>query len=167
MSTASHLENMQNLVLHLFCPIYLYCSVFPIKLSVPAADIGFAVIILFYIKKKKSWNENVTQSYYCNLPLPFLHGSFVCELVFQKGSKVISWFIAFILAPLMSKSYCFLIHETRNSHIYYFHFLILRVYQVQGIENNHIKKLYFCTQGKYKSFVRQKIKKIYICRLMR
>lgn len=52
MSTASHLENMQNLILHLFCPIYLYCSVFPIKLSVPAADVGFAVIILFYIKKK-------------------------------------------------------------------------------------------------------------------
>lgn len=79
--------------------------------------------------------------------------------LFRKGSKVISWFIAFILAPLMSKSYCFLIHETRNSHIYYFHFLILHVYQVQGIENNHIKKLYFCTQGKYESFVRQKIKK--------
>lgn len=79
--------------------------------------------------------------------------------LFRKGSKVISWFIAFILAPLMSKSYCFLIHETRNSHIYYFHFLILHVYQVQDIENNHIKKLYFCTQGKYESFVRQKIKK--------
>lgn len=46
-----------------------------------------------------------------------------------------------------------------NSHIYYFHFLILHVYQVQDIENNHIKKLYFRTQGKYESFVRQKIKK--------
>lgn len=51
MSTASQLENMQNLILNLLCSIYLYPSVFPVKLGVPAADIGFAVIILFYIKK--------------------------------------------------------------------------------------------------------------------
>lgn len=57
-----------------------------------------------------------------------------------------------------------LFSNTRNgefTYIYYFHFLILHVYQVQDIENNHIKKLCFCTQGKYESFVRQKIFKNY------
>lgn len=43
--------------------------------------------------------------------------------------------------------------------VYYFHFPILHVYQVQDIENNHVKKLYFSTQGKYESFVVQKNKK--------
>lgn len=65
-----------------------------------------------------------------------------------------------------------LFSNTRNeefTYIYYFHFLILHVYQVQDVENNHVKKLYFYTQGKYESLVMQKNKKlkINICRLMR
>lgn len=57
--------------------------------------------------------------------------------------------------------------EFTHTYIYYFHFPILHVYQVQDIENNHVKKLYFCTQGKYESFVVNKKNKNQLCRLMR
>lgn len=51
MSAASHLENTKSPTLNLFCSIYLYSLVFPNKLDVPATDVGFVVILLFYIKK--------------------------------------------------------------------------------------------------------------------
>lgn len=52
MSSASHLENTKSPAWNSTCAVQCFLH----KLDVPAATVGFAVIILFYVKKKKILN---------------------------------------------------------------------------------------------------------------
>lgn len=51
MSVVLYLENIKSFILNLFCLIYLYFLVFLNKLDVFVIDVGFVVILFFYIKK--------------------------------------------------------------------------------------------------------------------